>query len=133
MVYTAILAILLTSLVTSIALRKPAIMDIIRDRNTLYRDVGRQGIENAYTIRVINKHNEDHDYALTVSGIEGISIRGEAEFSLAGESVLTLPIAVTVPHEYADGGHVIQFHLQSTDGSGITLNEESRFRGPTDR
>ena len=133
LVYTGVLAVLMTTMVTTIAMRKPVIMDIIRDRNALYRDVGRQGIENGYTIRVINKHNEDHDYSLAVSGIDGLKINNETEFSLAGESVLTLPISVTAPHENAGGGHVIEFRLDSTDGSGITVTEESRFRGPTDR
>jgi cytochrome c oxidase accessory protein FixG len=133
LVYTGVLSVLMVSMVTSIALRKPVIMDIIRDRNTLYRDVGRQGIENGYTIRVINKHNENHEYALSVSGIDGISINNDAAFSLEGESVLTLPISVTAPHENAGGGHVIEFRLDSTDGSGITVTEESRFRGPTER
>lgn len=133
LVYSGVLSIMLIALVSSIALRKPVIMDVIRDRNTLYRDAGRQGIENGYTIRVINKHNVDHDYLLTVSGIDGIRINSETVFSLAGESVLTLPISVTAPHESAGGGNVIEFRLDSTDGSGITVTEESRFRGPTGR
>jgi cytochrome c oxidase accessory protein FixG len=133
LVYTGVLSVLMVSMVTSIALRKPVIMDMIRERNTLYRYVGRQGIENGYTIRVINKHNENHEYALSVSGIDGISINNDAAFSLEGESVLTLPISVTAPHENAGGGHVIEFRLDSTDGSGITVTEESRFRGPTER
>ena len=133
MVYTGVLTVLLIAMVTTIALRKPVILDIIRDRNTLYRDVGRQGIQNGYTVRVINKHNEDHEYLLSVSGIDGISIDSDTAFSLAGESVLTLPVSVTAPHENASGGQVIEFRLESTDGSGITLTEESRFRGPTDR
>jgi cytochrome c oxidase accessory protein FixG len=132
LVYTGILALLLTTMVTSIAMRKPVILDVIRDRNTLYRDVGRAGIENNYTVRVINKHNEDHDYRLSVSGIEAMNIRSETTFSLAGESVLTLPVSVTVPHEYAGGGHVIEFRIDATDGSGISVTEESRFRGPTE-
>ena len=133
LVYTGVLAVLLASMITTIAMRKPVIMDIIRDRNALYRDVGRQGIENGYTIRVINKHNEDHDYSLTVSGIDGLRITEDVKFSLAGESVLTLPISVIAPHENAGGGNVIEFRLDSTDGSGITVVEESRFRGPTNR
>jgi len=132
LVYTGILFVLMIAMVTTIALRKPVIMDIIRDRNTLYRDTGHSGIENGYTIRIINKHNADHDYALAVSGIDGISIQTETEFSLAGESVLTLPVSVTAPHEHAGGGHVIEFRLDSTDGSGITVTEESRFRGPAE-
>ena len=130
-VYTGILTVLLASMITTIAMRKPVILDVIRDRNTLYRDVGRQGIENNYTVRVINKHNEDHDYELSVSGIEQMTIRSETRFSLAGESVLTLPVSIAVPHEYAAGGHVIEFRIDATDGSGISVIEEGRFRGPT--
>jgi len=132
LVYTGILMALLATMVTTMALRKPAIMDVMRDRNALYRDVGRQGIENSFTIRIINKQNTAHDYTLSVSGLDGIQLRTATAFSIAGESVLTLPVAVTVPHEYADGGNVITFELNSTDGSAITLIEESRFRGPTE-
>jgi len=131
-VYTGVLAVLLVSMVSTIAMRKPVILDVIRDRNALYRDVGRQGIENSYTIRVINKHNESHEYTLSVSGVDEMSINSDAVFSLTGETVMTLPVSVTVPHEYASGGHVIEFRLDSTDGSGITVTEESRFRGPTE-
>ena len=132
MVYTGILVILLASMVTTIALRKPAIMDIIRDRNALYRDVGRQGIENSFTIRIVNKHNEDHEYMLSVSGLEGIELRTDPRITIAGESVITVPVSVTVPHEHAAGGNTINFELTSIDGSDITVVEESRFRGPTE-
>ena len=132
MVYTGILVLLLTSMVASIALRKPAIMDVIRDRNALYRDVGRQGIENSFTIRIVNKHNEDHEYVLSVDGLEGIQLRTEERIAVAGESVITVPVSVTVPHEYAAGGNIISFTLTSVDGSDTTLVEESRFRGPTE-
>ena len=132
MVYTGVLATLAVLMVSLMALRTPVILDVIRDRNTLYRDVGRAGIENSYTIRVINKHNEPHDYVLSVRGIEGMEIGSETTFSLAGESVFTLPVSVTVPHEYASGGQVIVFQLDATDDSGISVTEESRFRGPTE-
>jgi len=131
-VYTGILVVLLASMVSSIALRKPAIMDIIRDRNTLYRDVGREGIENSFTVRIVNKHNVDHEYKLSVSGLEGIELRTDSRIAVAGESVVTVPVSVTVPHEHAAGGNVISFELTSIDGSDITVIEESRFRGPTE-
>ena len=129
-VYSAILLLLCSVLVTSLAVTKPVILDVLRDRNTLYRDVGRRGIQNNYTIRVVNKHNVAHDYRLGVSGVEDIRIESETEFSVAPESVYTLPVSVIVPHEHAAGGQAIAFHLESTDGSDIRISEESRFRGP---
>ncbi len=131
-VYSAILVLLITSMVTTIAFREPAILDVIRDRNALYRDVGRQGIENSFTVRVINKQNNAHPFTLSVSGMQGLQIRTETDFVLQGESVKTLPVSVTAPHESAVGGNVITFELRSTDGSNIHVTEESRFRGPTE-
>jgi len=130
-VYSGILSLLVIAMISAVTLRKPVILDVIRDRNTLYRDVGRQGIENSYTVRVVNKHNIDHDYSLSVSGIDGIRIRSASELSVAGESVFSLPISVTAPHQSAVGGQVIEFTLTTTDGSNITVSEESRFRGPS--
>ena len=132
LVYTGILLLLLGSMVASMALRKPVIMDVIRDRNALYRDVGRQGIENSFSIRIVNKHNEDHVYELHVSGPEGIQLRTDAVIAIAGESVATMPVSVTVPHEHSYGGNVIYFELNSIDGSDIAIVEESRFRGPAE-
>jgi cytochrome c oxidase accessory protein FixG len=129
-VYSSFLAVLCIVLVSSLALMEPVILDVIRDRNALYRDVGRAGIQNTYTVRVVNKHNTPHAYRLAASGIEGIRLQPETDFSVAAESVYTLPVSVTVPHEQAGGGHEIVFHLQATDGSNIRISEESRFRGP---
>jgi cytochrome c oxidase accessory protein FixG len=132
LVYGGILLTLCVSLVSAMALSKPVILDVIRDRNTLYRDVGQRGIQNNYTIRVVNKHNVPHQYVLGVSGIAGIQIETPTEFSVAGESVFTLPVSVVVPHESARGGQVIKFRLSSEDSSNIVIVEESRFRGPTE-
>ncbi|HSD71072.1 MAG TPA: 4Fe-4S dicluster domain-containing protein, partial [Woeseiaceae bacterium] len=132
LIYSGILATLCIALVASLAMNDPVILDVIRDRNTLYRDIGRRGIQNNYTVRIINKHNVAHDYVLTVSGIEGIEIESEKQFSVGGESVFTLPVSVVAPHEGAAGGHVIEFRLQSQDDSNIVVVEESRFRGPTE-
>ncbi|MDH3440653.1 MAG: cytochrome c oxidase accessory protein CcoG [Gammaproteobacteria bacterium] len=133
LVYTSVLAGLMILMVTLMVLRDPVILDVIRDRNALYRDVGRAGIENSYTIRVINKHNEQHEYVLSVSGIEDMTLSADEPFEVAGESVFTLPVSVTVPHEYASGGQVIEFRIDATDNSDISMTEESRFRGPTEQ
>jgi cytochrome c oxidase accessory protein FixG len=130
-IYSGILLTLCIALVTSLAMSEPVILDVIRDRNTLYRDVGRRGIQNNYTVRVVNKHNVAHDYLLSVSGIEGIAIETETAFSVDGESVFTMPVSVIAPHENVQGGQTIDFKLMSQDGSGIVIVEDSRFRGPT--
>jgi cytochrome c oxidase accessory protein FixG len=130
-VYTAILATLITAMVMSIVLRPPVILDAMRDRNALYKDVGRRGIENSYTLKIINKQNVDREYRLSVQGLDGIELVSEAEISVAAESVYTLPTSVTVPREMAAGGNTIEFVLQDVNDSSIRIVEESRFRGPS--
>ena len=131
LVYTFVLSALVLVLASSILLSQPVILDVLRDRNTLYRDAGRQGIENNFTLRIINKHNQAHVYELSVAGIEGIVIQTPTTVAVDAESVYTLPTSVTVPHEYAVGGQTIEFVLQASDDPTIRVVEESRFRGPT--
>ena len=130
LVYTALLSVLVVSLASLILFRQPVILDVIRDRNTLYRDVGRQGIENSYTVRIVNKHNRSHEYELSVRGLDGIMIRTDTLVPVAAESVQTVPTAVTAPHESTVGGQTIEFVLQAVDDPSIRMVTESRFRGP---
>ena len=132
LVYTAILTALVVAMVSAMMLRQPLILDVLRDRNTLYRDIGRQGIQNSYTLRIVNKHNEDHDYVLSVRGLEGIRIQTETRVSVPAESVFTLPTSVVAPHESAVGGRSIEFLIESVEDSSIRVVEESRFRGPSE-
>ena len=132
-VYSAILLTLIVGLVSIIAFRPPVILDAIRDRNTLYREVGRRGIENNYTLKIINKQNVDRDYVLSVQGLEGIAIATETRVHVGGETVYVLPTSVTAPHESAMGGNTIEFVLQDENDANIRVVEESRFRGPAGR
>ena len=130
LVYTALLSVLVVSLASLILFRQPVILDVIRDRNTLFRDIGRQGIENSYTVRIVNKHNTDHEYVLSVRGLDGIEIRSDTLIPVASESVRTVPTVVTAPHESAVGGQTVEFVLEAVDDPSIRMVTESRFRGP---
>ena len=130
-IYSFILVALVSSMVLAMLFREPVIMDIIRDRNALYRDAGREGIENDFTIRVINKQNVEREYELSVRGLPGIEIRTDTRLVVAPEAVLTVPVAVTVPHENAAGGANIEFVIEDVNDETIRVVEESRFRGPT--
>ncbi|MCB1844737.1 MAG: cytochrome c oxidase accessory protein CcoG, partial [Halioglobus sp.] len=132
LIYSAILTVLVATLVSMIAFRDPVILDVIRDRNALYRDIGRDGIENSYTVRIVNKQNRAHSYRLSVAGMEGLSLHMDMVIDVAAESVKTVPVSVIAPHETAVGGKKIEFHLASIDDPSIKVVEESRFRGPNE-
>ena len=69
--YGIALVALTAMLVVNIAYRVPLEFDVIRDRNTLYRENQEGFIENVYTLRVINKSQLPQTYTFSVQG-EGI-------------------------------------------------------------
>ncbi|MEM7611530.1 MAG: cytochrome c oxidase accessory protein CcoG [Pseudomonadota bacterium] len=131
LIYSALLFILVAAFTASLIAKQPVILDVLKDRNALYRDIGRNGIENTYAMNVINKDQVAHTYEISVVGPTGISIATPTTFEVPAETLKEIPVAVRVPHEFAKGGHEIIFTLRSTDGSDIVITEESRFRGPT--
>jgi cytochrome c oxidase accessory protein FixG len=54
-VYGTLLALLIAGFVLALGLRTPMGLDVLRDRNALYRELADGTVENVYTARVMNK------------------------------------------------------------------------------
>jgi len=131
-VYGALLIVLIGGLVTSMALRTPIILDVIRDRNSLYRELPGDLIENIYTIKIINQSNDARMFRLSVEGVEGIYLDGVAdEVEVDGGSILSLPVRVRAQRANARGIMNIDFIAEAMDDSGDLRVEDSRFLGPS--
>jgi len=133
-VYATLLLLLVTGLVTSMATRTPIILDVIRDRNSLYRELPNDMIENIYTIKVINQSDSARSFVVGVSGVEGISLDGVGDgdtVHVEGGRVLSLPIRARVHRDNAYGIMTIQFSVTAVDDESVSIQEDSRFLGPT--
>jgi polyferredoxin len=64
--YGALLLALTAAFFIALAMRKPLGMDVIRDRNQLYRVVGEQ-IENVYTVKILNKSETARRFRIGVN------------------------------------------------------------------
>jgi cytochrome c oxidase accessory protein FixG len=67
-VYGTLLALLIAGLATALALRTPFGLDVLRDRNALYRELADGGVENVYTARLMNKDERPHQMTFEVVG-----------------------------------------------------------------
>ena len=131
-VYAALLMILIGGLVVSMASRTPVILDVIRDRNTLYRELPNDVVENIYTIKILNQSNDARQFRLSVSGIDGISLDGVGDaVRVDGGGVLSLPLRVRAHRDDAYGINEIDFRIEAVDDASVTISEDSRFLGPT--
>lgn len=131
-IYGSLLLLLIASLLTSLATRIPIILDVIRDRNTLYRELPGDIIENVYTIKIINQSNNERSFRLTVTGVDGIYLDGvKDEIVVNGGSVLSLPVRARAHRDNAYGIMKIDFIVAAVDDASMKRVEDSRFFAPT--
>ncbi len=132
MVYAAILLALAGGFVYSVATRNLLAVDVLHDRNALYRVLDDGRIENVYTLKIMNKDIKPHRYTLTVAGIPHatLSVDDRLPEVDAGE-VATLPVRVRVPADEAKGGpHSIIFTLHAEDAPEQSVHETGKFLAP---
>ncbi len=136
-VYGALLGLLFAGTIAGIAMRKPLIVDVIRDRQ-LYRvvDAPRSApdraarIENSYTLRVINKDSAPHRYRLSIDSDAPITLDGGSrELQAASEEVLTLTTTLQAASGAVRGRADVRFVITDLD-TGLVMAETTRFFGP---
>ena len=131
-VYAALLLLAGGALAYSLVTRTPLILDVIRDRNALYREVSGDQIENAYALKVINLDDRPHTYRLVVSGMQGLELTAPSEpITVPPGSVSNIPARLDAPASRAGGVHRIALTLAAVDAPGISVRENTRFIGPS--
>jgi cytochrome c oxidase accessory protein FixG len=131
-IYAIILMAITAGSFYSILSRTPLAMDVIRDRNSLYRETNEGLIENVYIIKILNMDQQDHDYVLSVKGIDDLIMKMDAsELQVQSGEVIELPVRVQVDaYHLKKRSNEISFHLEASDNDELTVVEEARFLGP---
>ena len=107
-------------------------MDIIRDRNALYRETTEGLVENIYTLKLINMDTEDHQYQLQVDGLKGlIFINPQKDIKIKAGEVINLAVRIQIdPAKLLTTSSKVNFHLKSVDQAKLAVTEQARFIGP---
>lgn len=128
-VYAALLTALLAGWTWGVTARSPLIAEVLRDRNALYR-AGDGGIENDYTLKLVNKGETAQEYRIRVeSGGAGIVLRGgDPTVRAEAQEVLTVPVTLAAPAGLT-GRHPLRFRIDSADGE-TSVAVDSSFFGP---
>ncbi|MBI3900151.1 MAG: cytochrome c oxidase accessory protein CcoG [Gammaproteobacteria bacterium] len=132
LIYGAALASIATALITAVLLRVPLDLDVIRDRNALYRETPDGLIENVYTLKILNKDTRDHRYLITAGGIQNLVLGIEHNWvSVASGEVVEIPARLQADVRGLHGrSTVVRFALQAQDEPMLRKIEEARFLGP---
>ncbi len=136
-VYTAILGAIVAAAATTLWMRVPIKMDVIRDRASLAREVDDERIENVYRLQVMNTDERAHRFTLEVGGgtehLRKIELLADAQpLEIPAASARLVAVRVRAEPHDARGSQPIEFVLRTVDGAGrpVVIHEKSRFVVP---
>ena len=136
MVYGIVLAALLGGFGTAVANRSTLIVDVIRDRNMLYRELPGEMVENVYTMSFVNKTEVERSYQVSARGIEGLRLAFDAPLPLhsgPGE-VRRVPVRIQAPAAAVPpGGVEVTLVIEALGEVPARVERGTRFIGPADR
>jgi len=130
LMYGAVLLGLSLALLTSLALRVPLKVDVVRDRAALSRVVAGGQLENIYRLQVMNATEQPQRYRISAHGLEGLRVVSEAEVEIAPAASRWVPVQLHIPYGSApEGSHPVYFEVQTLDGRAKVM-EKSVFLVP---
>ena len=137
-IYAGLLSAVFVGFITALLMRASFQVDILRDRNTLYRWSEKNEIENIYRVRVINKSPLDQQYRLELTGLNQanvawakVSEKGLSRIVAAGSigdftAIVTLPASAEMKRS-----QTIELHFYESIGNNPKhVVEETRFWAP---
>lgn len=130
--YAIILAIATTTLFYDLSQRVALDLDVIRDRNQLYRETTEGLIENVYILKILNMDSSPHQFLLSAEGISGLELLTDVDsiYVNAG-TVSELIVRLRADEANLDVQSAsVSFTLQAQDANHLIVEEEARFLGP---
>ncbi|KZN29985.1 4Fe-4S ferredoxin [Pseudoalteromonas luteoviolacea CPMOR-2] len=126
--YVMILLVLSGALVANIAMRKTFELDIIRDRNQLYR-VNYDGlVENTYTLKLINKAQVAQTFTISVNGLEQFELIGKQQVTVSAGSTIDVPVSISMdPYDLKKLVTEFNFVLTSEQGNHAQISQPTNF------
>lgn len=132
LVYGFLLLTILVGWGVGVMLRSPLIVEVLHDRNALYRVAADGEIENGYGIKLVNKTAHAARYRVQVQGEAPVTL-GDAPLTveLPPEKVLSLPVTLRAAPGTVRGRVKVEFVVESLDeGKPVRVVEDAAFFGP---
>src|SRR5690606_33204247 len=130
LVYGALLLGIFTAWAIAISQRSPLIVDVLRDRNALYRVVDTR-VENAYALKISNKDVEARPFRIELLDAPGIELVGApVEREIPAEATLNLPLALRAGTGLGRPRTEVVLRVVRTDDESIAVEHTTAFFAP---
>lgn len=128
--YTLVLVLMIAAFSYRLMTRTLIEVDVIRDRNQLYRTLSDGSIENAYTLKIANKGQTADEYSISISNPELI-YHGPESLLVDSGAIGSVVVHITEPASGSgDANRPVFFQIQSTRQLDGRVEKESRFIRP---
>ncbi|RLV59286.1 cytochrome c oxidase accessory protein CcoG [Parashewanella curva] len=110
----------------------PVRLDILRDRNQLYRETDAGLVENTYTLKILNKTEQAQQYHFSANGLTDYQWIGPKTIKVDAGKVYTLPISIAVD-PYDLKLPITKFNIkviEENKNKDVEVEQETRFFGP---
>ena len=106
-------------------------LEVLRDRNVLYRTLHDGRIENSYTLKVANKSDQEQTLTVHYSGVEGLRSDSPATFVVSSGSMAERVIRLSAPVEQlTQTSQRIVLSVTTNEPNPETAKSNSRFMAP---
>ena len=132
LVYATILGLLAVGFVVALALRTPLGLDVIRDRNSLFRMLDDGRVENVYTLKILNKTELRRTFDVAVAGPGTLALDPDRP-AYAVEPGEVYPAVVRVRRDAYEpaGSETIRFTITARDDPSVHATHEARLLAPS--
>ena len=131
LIYGALLVAILLAWTVGVSQRSPLILDVLRDRNALYRTAADGSIENGYTLKLSNKLNEPLSVTIALENAGSIRLDpGQASARIPAADTLNLPITLTAASGSVSGRTSLSIVVTSQNGEALRISHDAAFFGP---
>ncbi len=130
-IYAFVLLALITLFGALVAGREMIDVDVLRDRNALYRVVG-ESLENPYQLKLTNRTENPVRLNVAVTGLPGLHVVSPLDsIEITADSVVNRSLTLAVPLDQVQAGmHDIEIVLSNENDGEQTARGETRFYVP---
>ena len=132
-IYAILIIGMLMAVAVGLVNRGSVALDIIRDRNTLFRDSGDGNIENLYRLRIINKDVRAHVFNISIEGLDKAKLEMDTSIPpIPSGEIHDKIVRIKIDPSELNGTRSTKFGIRITaeDDENASTVEETRYLGP---
>ena len=129
LIYATILTGFIAAFVWLVSARDAVIIEVLHDRNALFRTIGQGSIENSYNVKLVNKTDADMLLSLRTETSLPLRMIGKPAVTLAPNEVFSLPLTLRADAGASNGRQPIAVLVIDAEGK-IVARGKTHFFAP---